>query len=73
MIDLNQYVGEQLRHQRKLKGINQVELAELLGTNQPTIATIERGKRRLSMEDLVKLRRIFNVSADDFLPNDDNI
>ncbi|MDV6021911.1 MULTISPECIES: helix-turn-helix domain-containing protein [Streptococcus] len=69
-MNLYEYIGEQIRHRRKLAGMSQGELAKKLETNQPTMATIERGKRKLSMEDLVKLRKIFNISADDFLPKD---
>ncbi|HER6326644.1 TPA: helix-turn-helix transcriptional regulator, partial [Streptococcus pyogenes] len=45
-------------------------LAELLNTNQQTIGMMENGKRRATLQDLVKLRKIFNVSVDDFLPKD---
>ncbi|HHK1537845.1 TPA: helix-turn-helix transcriptional regulator, partial [Streptococcus pyogenes] len=53
-----------------LAKLNQSQLAELLDTNQQTIGMMENGKRRATLQDLVKLRKIFNVSVDDFLPKD---
>ncbi|HHJ7971062.1 TPA: helix-turn-helix domain-containing protein, partial [Streptococcus pyogenes] len=69
-MELYEFVGEQIRHQRKLAKLNQSQLAELLNTNQQTIGMMENGKRRATLQDLVKLRKIFNVSVDDFLPKD---
>ncbi|MEY8463000.1 helix-turn-helix domain-containing protein [Streptococcus merionis] len=71
-MDLYEYVGEQIRHQRKMAGMTQGELAELLDTKQQTIGMVENGKRRATIADLVKLRKIFNATADDFLPKDLN-
>ena len=67
-MELYAYVGEQIRHQRKMAGMNQSQLAELLGTNQQTVGMMENGKRRATIADLVKLCDIFEISADTFLP-----
>lgn len=37
-------IGDQIRKARLARGLTQVELAQLCGTNQPTIDRLERGK-----------------------------
>ncbi|EPU43257.1 XRE family transcriptional regulator [Streptococcus agalactiae LDS 628] len=54
--------------QRKLAKLTQSQLADLLETNQQTVGMMENGRRRTTIQDLVKLCKIFNASADDFLP-----
>lgn len=67
-MELYEFVGEQIRHQRKLAKLTQSQLADLLETNQQTVGMMENGRRRTTIQDLVKLCKIFNVPADDFLP-----
>ncbi|OCX00311.1 transcriptional regulator, partial [Streptococcus dysgalactiae subsp. equisimilis] len=66
----DEYVEEQIINQRDMSKLNQMQLEELLNTKQQTIGMMENGKRRATLQDLVKLRKIFNVSVDDFLPKD---
>lgn len=51
----------ELREQRTL---NQQEIAELLETRQTTISKYELGQRKYKVEDIIKLCRYYNVSAD---------
>jgi len=45
-------------------GISQQRLAEMLGVSRPTITQIENGKRKVSVNELVKLSEIFNLSVE---------
>ena len=52
---MHQRIREALVEARKAAGLTQRQLAEQLGVRQPTLADIERGKRPLPYERLVKL------------------
>lgn len=55
--------GERLRFLRQQKGINQEELAELLGVNKQTISGYERGVRRPAGENALE---VYEALADYF-------
>ena len=50
-----QEIGGVVAHLRTEKGLTQSELADLLGTSQPTIYRIENGKQNISLEMVKKL------------------
>ena len=52
---------------RERVGITQQKLAELLGVSRPTISQMENGERKISVDELMKLSRIFNVSVNNLL------
>lgn len=56
---------------RKEKGISQVALSVKLGISQETISAYENGKAYPSVETLMKLCDIFNVSSDYLLDRTD--
>lgn len=56
---------------RKQKGISQVALSMKLGVSQETISAYENGKAYPSVDTLLKLCDIFNVSADFLLDRTD--
>lgn len=56
---------------RKEKGISQVALSVKLGISQETISAYENGKAYPSVDTLLKLCDIFNVSADFLLDRTD--
>lgn len=58
---------KKLRNQREKYGFKQSEVAEILGTSQTMYARYERGANELPIRHLVKLCRLYNVSADYFL------
>ena len=55
--NLSSYIGVTIRRRRKKRGITQKELAEKLGTKQPSIARIESGQ---ILPSLVFLNKIAN-------------
>lgn len=56
---------------RKQKGISQIALSMKLGVSQETISAYENGKAYPSVDTLLKLCDIFNVSADFLLDRTD--
>ncbi len=56
---------------RKSKGISQVALSVKLGVSQETISAYENGKAFPSVDILLKLCEIFNVSSDYLLDRTD--
>ena len=60
---------KQLKQLRKEKGLNQHELAVKLHVSQPAISGWEKGLNQPSIEDLIALSKLFNVSIDFLLDN----
>lgn len=59
--------GQRVARLRRERGISQVELADMLGVDQPTVSDYERGKRRLHGELIAQLVSILGVSSDEIL------
>lgn len=60
-------LGNNLKKYRKIKGINQSELGNLVGVQQGTIANYENGNRTPTIEMLILLVKVLNVSIDELL------
>jgi transcriptional regulator with XRE-family HTH domain len=60
-------IGARLRALRKARGMTQVELAKVLGTQQTAISQVEIGNRGLTIQQVVKLARALRVPTDDIL------
>lgn len=57
-------LGERIRNARKQKHLTQEKLAEKCDLSTAYIGHIERGTRSLSIETLIKLSSVLNVSTD---------
>ena len=56
------------------KGLTQEQVATLIGVTRSTYANYETGYRNPSLQNIIKLKKIFNVSDDKiFLPTKDTI
>lgn len=53
--------GENLRKLRKIKGLKQEQLAEIINLDYKTISAIETGKTFVSGEVIARLCNVFNV------------
>ncbi len=60
-------LGKKIKKLRESRGITQQRLAEMLGLSRPTISQIEKNERDISVEELFKLSKIFNVSVEQLL------
>ena len=61
--------SERLKELRKKANFTQVEVAEKLGISQPAYASWERGAKKPTQENLVKIAQILNVSVDYLVGN----
>lgn len=71
-------LSHRISYLRKQKNISQAELAEMLRVSPSTQGMYEQGRRTPSLDTLVMMARIFDVSLDylvtgaEFVPSGDN-
>ena len=63
--------SERLKNRRKKVGLTQVDVAGKLGISQQAYASWERGVKKPTQENLVKIAQILNVSIDYLVGNSD--
>ena len=56
--------GDRLRNLRKEKGLTQAELGDMLGVKKSVVCLYEKEKRNPSIESIIDMVQIFNVTAD---------
>lgn len=56
--------GDRLKELRKAKGLTQSELGDMLGVKKSVVCLYEKEKRNPSVESIIDLVQIFNVTAD---------
>ena len=61
--------SERLKDLRRQAGLTQVDVEEKLGISQPAYASWERGVKKPTQENLVKIAQILNVSVDYLVGN----
>ncbi len=64
MKNLNNEIGIRISRARKNKKLTQEKLAELLDVSVKHISAVERGKSSLSLEKLISICNILDVSLD---------
>lgn len=64
--------SERLKKLRKQAQFTQVDVAEKLEISQPAYASWERGVKKPTQENLIKIAQILNVSVDYLVGNSDN-
>ena len=71
MVDLNelsaQEIGRRLRLARGNAGIRQDNAAQFIGISRPTLVSIEKGMRRVRIQELQVLARHYGVSVNALL------
>jgi len=68
-MDLKKFIGNKIKEFRTSRGMNQDVLAEKLDTTKQSVSRYEKGERQANQDVLFQLSNIFNVSIDDFFPN----
>lgn len=63
--------SERLKKLRKQAHLTQVDVAEKLGISQPAYASWERGTKKPTQDNLVKIAQILNTSVDYLVGNSD--
>ena len=61
--------SERLKNLRKQAHLTQVDVAEKLGISQPAYASWERGVKKPTQDNLVKIAQVLNVSIDYLVGN----
>lgn len=64
--------AERLKTLRKQEKLTQVQIAEKLEISQQAYAAWERGVKKPTQENLVKIAQVLNVSVDYLVGNSDN-
>lgn len=59
-----EYLGEKLKKLRESAGLQQVQVAKLLGLERTTVYHYEYGDRQPSLDTLVRYAEIFHVTTD---------
>ena len=62
-------IGEILRNARENSGFTQEEVAELLHLGRDSIIRIEKGTRKVTIEEMQQLVKIYNINIEDILYN----
>jgi len=63
----HKYTIEQLKKARIEAGLDQADVAKLLGKTQPHISKIEAGQRRLDITQLKEFAKIYKKPLDYFI------
>lgn len=63
--------GQRIKEIRQEKGIAQSQLAEMLSTTQSTVGKYEREEIQLAVDTIIKICKVFEVSADYLLGLED--
>lgn len=63
----NMRLGKRIKSIRKLRGVSQMELSEIIDCSPNHLSYIETGNRSLSLASFVRLANALGVSADELL------
>jgi len=63
----HKYTVEQLKKARLEAGLDQVDVAKLLGKTQPHVSKIEAGQRRLDITQLKEIAKIYKKDLSFFI------
>ena len=60
-------IGDNIRNYRKINNMSQEELAEKLNVTRQSVSLWESGQTQPSLDNIIALSKIFNISTDDLL------
>lgn len=66
-------LGKKMHQLRKMSGLTQEQLAEKLGVSRQTISKWESGSSVPDLESMVRFSRLFQVSLDDLLEEEESM
>ena len=74
MKDLNyKKIGERLRKLRKYMGLTQEQVAEILSVGRDAILRIEKGDRKIDLQELMNFSKLYNISMDELTTEEHTI
>ena len=65
-----QIINKKLKELRELKGMKQIDIAELLNISQCNYSQLENGRRKIDVEQIAKIADEFDLPFDWFLGRD---
>jgi transcriptional regulator with XRE-family HTH domain len=57
-------VASRLRMAREMAGLSQAQVAKILGLHRPSVSEMEAGRRKVSVDELTKLARIYSIDME---------
>lgn len=70
MVNKRKEIGNRIRYARKLMGLSQAELSELLQISPSHMSDIENGKKNIGLDIFMRITEELQVSADWLLRTD---
>ena len=58
-------IGIRLRKLRKYIGLTQEQVAEILNVGRDAIIRIEKGERKIDLQELMNFSKLYNISLDE--------
>ncbi len=58
-------IGERLRKLRKYMGLTQEQVASILNLGRDAILRIEKGDRKIDLQELINFSKLYNISLDE--------
>lgn len=66
MSDLNyKKIGDRLKSLRKYMGLTQEQVAGILNVGRDAILRIEKGERKINLQELMDFSKLYNISMDE--------
>jgi transcriptional regulator with XRE-family HTH domain len=66
-------IGERLRKLRKYMGLTQEQVAEILSVGRDAIIRIEKGDRKIDLQELMNFSKLYNISMDELTTEEHTI
>jgi y4mF family transcriptional regulator len=57
-------IGSIVRNHRKKAGFSQAKLAQMAGVGKTAVFDVEKGKRTVRLDTLLKIMRVLNISVE---------
>ena len=57
-------VASRLRTAREMAGLSQAQVAKILSLHRPSVSEMEAGRRKVSVDELTKLAKIYSVDME---------
>lgn len=67
-VSFNKFIAIRIKDIRIKKGMNQDELADLLGMSRTSISNIEQGRQQISIKRLYQICTKLDVKSSEILP-----
>lgn len=65
-----EFLNNNVKHLRSIKGISQQSLADKIGVDRSTISRIENGEIETTIDNAIKLAEVFNVNLNELVAKD---